>query len=122
MNSEVNMKIAIIGSRNITREDVGDISKYLPQGLNEIVSGGALGVDRIAAEYAHEHGIKLTEFLPEYNKYKRGAPLKRNELIADYADEAIALWDGSSTGTKHAIDLFLARGKNVGVIILPSKK
>ena len=90
------MKVAVIGSRNITLNNLGD---YLPEGLTEIVSGGAKGVDTYARQYANEHNIKLTEFLPEYNRYKRGAPLKRNIQIAEYADKVLAFWDGKSRGT-----------------------
>ena len=35
------MKIAVIGSRNIEPENLGD---YLPKEVSEIVSGGAKGV------------------------------------------------------------------------------
>ena len=69
------MKVAVIGSRNLTVEDLG---QYLPEGTTEIVSGGAKGVDTCAREYALAKGLKLTEFLPEYNLYGRGAPLKRH--------------------------------------------
>lgn len=69
------MKIAVIGSRNMT---VNDLGQYLPIEVSEIVSGGAKGIDTCAREYALAHGIKLTEFLPEYEKYGRSAPLKRN--------------------------------------------
>ena len=55
-------------------------------------------------EYAFAHQIKLTEFLPEYKKYKKGAPLKRNLQIIDYSDLVIAFWTGRSSGTKHIID------------------
>ena len=57
------MKLAVIGSRNLT--DI-DIDKYITADVEEIVSGGAVGVDRCAAEYARSKGLKLTEFLPEY--------------------------------------------------------
>ena len=42
------MKIAIVGSRDVT---VSDIGRYLSD-VEEIVSGGAVGVDCCAAEYA----------------------------------------------------------------------
>ena len=95
------MKVAIIGSRNLVVNNLGD---YLPEGLTEIVSGGAKGVDTTAREYAIEHSIKITEFLPEYSRYKRGAPLKRNIQIVEYADTVIAFWDGKSHGTKFVIN------------------
>lgn len=108
------MKLAVIGSRNLSV----NIDEYIPSGVSEIVSGGASGVDSCAADYARRNGIKLTEFLPEYKKYGRGAPLKRNELIAEYADAAIAFWDGKSRGTKYTIDAFKKRGKKVEVILV----
>ena len=111
------MKIAIIGSRNLSPVD---IEKYLPINISEIVSGGAKGVDRIAAYIAKKNNIPLVEFLPDYARYKRGAPLKRNEEIVKYADEAIAFWDGKSKGTLFTVELFKKAGKKVTVILMGS--
>jgi hypothetical protein len=113
------MKIAIIGSRNITIENIKD---YIPSNATEIVSGGAKGVDTCAAEYATQNKIKLTVFLPNYTRYGKGAPLKRNSEIAEYADSAIAFWDGSSKGTLYTINEFKRRNKSVIVIIQPPQK
>ncbi len=109
------MKLAIVGSRNIF---TFDLKMYLPVGGTEIVSGGAKGIDRLAAIYAKEHGILLTEFLPDYARYGKGAPLKRNEEIAEYADEALAFWDGHSRGTAHVIRMFRQLGKRVTIILV----
>lgn len=57
------MKVAVIGSRNLIVENLG---QYLPEKTTEIVSGRAKGVDTCAREYASAKGLKLTEFLPEY--------------------------------------------------------
>ena len=108
------MKLAIVGSRKLTI----DISEYMPDEVDEIVSGGAKGIDTCAAEYAKSKGIKLTEILPEYERYGRAAPIKRNEEIANCADEAIAFWDGRSKGTKHTIDYFEKLGKRVKIVIV----
>lgn len=110
------MKLAIIGSRGIEQFD---IDTYIPAGITEIVSGGAKGVDRIAREYAIKNGIKLSEFLPKYERYGRAAPLLRNKEIAAYADEALVIWDGISKGTEFTINLFKSFKKNVKVVILP---
>ena len=64
------------------------------------------------------NSIKLTEFLPDYARYKRGAPLKRNMQIIEYADVVIAFWDGESKGTKFVIDNCNKTGKEVTVIII----
>lgn len=109
------MKIAIIGSRNIFIDDLGS---YLPNNVTEIVSGGAKGVDACARKYATHNKIMLTEFLPEYARYGRAAPLKRNLQIIEYADEVLAFWDGKSKGTKHVIDTCKKLGKKVSVVII----
>ena len=59
------MKVAIIGSRTIT--DI-DLTKYIPSYTTEIVSGGAKGIDTLAEEHAKQYNLKLTVFLPEYEK------------------------------------------------------
>jgi len=107
------MKLAIIGSRNLKIENLSD---YIEENVTEIVSGGAKGIDSDAAKYAKENGIPLVEFLPDYARYKRAAPLKRNQEIAEYADEALAFWDGTSKGTLYTIELFKKLGKKVTVI------
>lgn len=94
------MKVAVIGSRGIGEID---LACYLPTECDEIVSGGAKGVDAYAAEYARKNGIKLTEFLPQYERYGRGAPIVRNRQIVEYADEVLAFWDGVSKGTLSVI-------------------
>ena len=113
------MKLAIIGSRNI---HVDNLSDHIPKETTEIVSGGAKGVDTCAEKCAYELGIKLTVFLPEYQKYGRSAPLKRNLLIAEYADKALAFWDGSSKGTLYTIKAFEKLKKDVHIITIPTQK
>ena len=109
------MKLAIIGSRELTQINVDG---YVPEGVDEIVSGGAKGVDGLAREFANRKGIKLTEFLPEYNLYGRAAPMKRNQQIAEYADQVLAFWDGKSKGTEYTINLFEKLGKRARVVVI----
>lgn len=108
-----NMRVAVIGSRKIQIDDLG---RYLPDETTEIVSGGAKGVDTCAKEYALANDIRLTEFFPDYRRYGRGAPLKRNLLIVENADLVLAFWDGASHGTKHTIDHAEKLGVPVRVI------
>ena len=61
------------------------------------------------------YDIKLTEFLPEYEKYGRSAPLKRNITIIEHSDLVLAFWDGASRGTKFVIDNCKKRGIPVRV-------
>ena len=108
------MKIAIVGSRNIT--DVA-LDNYVPEDAEEIVSGGAIGVDRCAAEYARKKGIRLTEILPQYERYGRAAPIIRNKEIVEYADKVLVFWDGSSKGTQSVIRYAQRIGKPLEVIL-----
>lgn len=108
------MKVAVIGSRSLTVSNLGD---YLPQDTTEIISGGAKGVDTCAKEYAFSHGIKIREYLPEYEKYGKTAPLKRNITIIQNADLVLAFWDGKSKGTKFVIDNCKKLGVEVRVFL-----
>lgn len=95
------MKVAVIGSRTI---NTIPLETFLPPGTDELVSGGAKGVDTFVRSFAQQKGIKLTEFFPDYPCYGRVAPLLRNRQIVDYADVVLAFWDGSSNGTRFVID------------------
>lgn len=70
-----------------------------------------------AAEYAKEKGIKLTVFLPQYERYGRAVPIVRNKEIVDYADKIIAFWDGKSKGTLSVIKYAEKTGKTCEVIL-----
>lgn len=101
------MKVAVVGSRSLC---VTDLEKYLPEETTELISGGAAGVDTSAREYALAHDTPLTEFLPDYQRYGRVAPLKRNISIIENADLVLAFWDGTSRGTKFVIENCKQRG------------
>ena len=106
------MRIAVVGSRTLTIEN---IDAYIPE-CDEIVSGGAKGVDACAEEYARRNGIKFTVFLPNYEKYGKAAPIRRNEEIVAYADKIIAFWDGVSKGTMSTIRYAEKMGKEYRIV------
>ncbi len=110
-----NMKLAIIGSRSLTAVN---LDEYISGEVEELVSGGAVGIDSLVREYAKSRSKPLVEFLPDYKRYGRAAPLIRNREIAEYAEEAIAFWDGKSRGTMHTVDLFRSLGKQVHVVTI----
>lgn len=107
------MKVAVVGSRSITVEK---LEEYLTD-AEEIVSGGAKGVDICAAQYARENGLILTEFLPEYKRYGRAAPIVRNKKIVDYADRVVVFWDGKSKGSLSVIRYAEQVGKDCKVVL-----
>lgn len=102
------MKIAVVGSRSITSVP---LERVIPPQCTEIVSGGARGVDTCARIFAKEHGLQLTEFYPDYDRYGHTAPLKRNDLIVAHADMVVAFWDGESRGTLYTLRQCKQQGK-----------
>ena len=113
------MKVAIIGSRNVKLHSISDFVPEKIAGLmTEIITGGAVGIDILALNYAREKNIKVTIFKPEYERYKKGAPLIRNQLIVDASDFVIAIWDGKSRGTKYTIDYAKKMNKEIKIYML----
>jgi len=112
------MKVLICGSRGIS--DSGVVSQAIEQcGLHptHIISGGARGVDALAAEYAASRGIQFTEYLADWDRYGKRAGFMRNCVMIGAADAVIAVWDGTSPGTKHAIEYARSCGKQVFVYL-----
>lgn len=100
-------RLAIVGSRSCP---LIDIASHIPFVPDMIVSGGARGADTLAREYAIKNNIPLIEYLPEYDRYGRRAPIMRNIQIVDNCDYLLAFWNGSSRGTKFTIDYAVRRG------------
>ena len=111
------MRVAIIGSRSVELNEEQDVLPYLPENTTGIVSGGAEGADQIAEHIAEFLHVPLTVFRPDYARFQRRAPLERNRDIVQHADYVIALWDGSSRGTAHAIEQCIKEYKPVRVLI-----
>lgn len=102
------MKLLIIGSRSITDFD---LSPYVSDEVDLIISGGAAGVDRLAEELADKRGISKLIIRPDYKKYSRAAPLIRNRAMVEAADKVIAVWDGASRGCLFSIRYAKGLGK-----------
>ncbi|HHV50727.1 MAG TPA: hypothetical protein PLG48_00350 [Candidatus Avimonas sp.] len=116
------MKVAIIGTRNAPHNIIPKILRHLPANVTEIVSGGASGVDTAAEQVASALSIPVKRFLPDYRRFGRSAPLKRNIEIVNYSDKILAFWDGKSSGTRHCIIECINRRKPVMIIRIPSGK
>lgn len=113
------MKLAVIGSRgygNYTELKTEINRLDFSNEVNEIVSGGARGADSLAEKYAHEYGIKLQVFKPDWNIGKHAGFL-RNSQIIEYADAVIAFWDGTSRGTLDSVKKAEKMGKPVVTIL-----
>lgn len=91
--------------------------------IAEIISGGALGVDRLGVRLAQDYDLPYKVFPADWSKYGKSAGYRRNVEMADYAARngvdrgaLLALWDGDSKGTSHMIDIATRKGLNVWVL------
>ena len=108
-------RVAIIGSRTFNNKSLAEyiLNKYL-NGTEIIVSGGAIGADSIAEEYAIKNKMKTDIYLPDWTIGKHAGFL-RNKKIIDAADEVIAFTNGSR-GTANSISIAKEQGKKVKII------
>lgn len=105
------MIVAVVGSRDWPDpQPIRDFIASLPEGTT-VVSGGARGVDSIAAFNARARGLKVLEIKADWDRGGRGAGFARNAEIVAKADKVVAFWDGRSRGTEHTISLARAQGK-----------
>jgi hypothetical protein len=84
---------------------------------DEIVSGGAIGVDTIAERYAFEHDIPVKRFNAKWKELGKKAGIIRDREMVEYADSVVAIWDGTSKGTKFSIDYTRQLMKPIQVFI-----
>lgn len=102
------MKLAVIGSRDFSDYEILknrlDLFRRFKI-IDEIVSGGAYGADKLAEKYAKDNNIPIKIFLPNWNKHGRVAGPIRNRQIIEYCDSMIAFWDCKSKGTLSSINI-----------------
>ena len=72
-------------------------------GIDEIVSGGASGVDTLAEEYANLYQIPFKLFPADWEKYGKAAGPIRNQQMAEYGNVLLA-FDRGTKGTKNMIE------------------
>lgn len=119
------MKLAVFGSRSY--KNYGYVRKILDEiydvePIEEIVSGGAAGVDSAARRYAKELEIPCAIYYPDYTQHQKAAPLVRNTQIAEHADSGVCFWDGDSRGTLDTLRKLVKRNKFVAVYPCDNKQ
>ena len=114
------MKVAIIGSRHFNDYEL--LEQAIQESgfdITEECCGEASGADTIGRLWAEDHGIPVTSFPADWDntevpgavvkinswgkKYNAKAGFRRNTEMITYADAVIAMWDGISPGTRHAV-------------------
>lgn len=114
------MRVIIAGSRDIENYQIvlnavemAELESNIT--ITEVVSGGARGVDKLGELIAKNNYIPVKVFRAEWDKYGKSAGYRRNVEMSEYADAVIAVWDGSSKGTRHMIDIMKKKNKVVYV-------
>lgn len=112
------MKLIIAGSRSINNTFlIGhcfDQFKYKDE-VDEIVEGGAQGVDHNASILAQRRKLYLTTMCADWAQYGKRAGFVRNEEMAVYANALLAVWNGHSSGTHDMIKRAVKKGLYVEV-------
>ena len=70
-----------------------------------ILSGTARGADVLGELWAINNSVELEKYPADWELYGKKAGFLRNVKMARHADALIALWDGTSSGTAHMIDI-----------------
>lgn len=90
----------------------------LQRGPFSVITGGALGVDRLGEAFARKHGLHVMVIEPDYRTWSgHEAPLVRNGVIANECDGMVA-WpkrSGGGGGTSNAIAWAKRWGRDVVV-------
>ena len=94
--------VAVVGSRGIGKcaALAARLAELAP---DQVVSGGAAGVDGLAAAWARANGVPLLELRPDYAAHgPTAATHVRNAEIVKRATLVLVVWDGQSKGTLRA--------------------
>ena len=95
--------VAVVGSRGIAKCTAlaARLAELAP---DQVVSGGAAGVDGLAAAWARANGVPLLELRPDYATHgPTAATHVRNAEIVKRATLVLVVWDGKSKGTLSAL-------------------
>lgn len=101
------MKLIIAGGRNLYVSSlfidhalghfgIPDAGALPPE---EIISGGASGIDQCGEIAASDYGIPVKRFEAEWHLHGNGAGPIRNAKMAEYGDVLLLIWDGESRGS-----------------------
>lgn len=100
------MNVLVAGSRsyvNCKEEIFETLDSQYVSSWKCIISGGAIGPDSIAIQWAIERKIPYKIIKPDWKKYGKGAGIIRNTELVQMSDRAIIFWDRQSKGTLDTI-------------------
>lgn len=94
----ITIKVAVVGSQDLTVDQSVRAKHLIRLFLNtygehvEVISGGALGIDTLAAQIAHRDGYRFTEYRPKNFQWDGPEGFKeRNKQIAETCDTMLCI-------------------------------
>lgn len=117
------MKLIIAGTRNLYLDSPLDLESFIFYFTNykmpdEIVSGGARGIDSQGEQLASNRNIKLKIFDANWEENGKAAGPIRNKQMAEYADALLLIWDGESKGSANMKAEMLKLNKPIYELII----
>ena len=110
--------VAVVGSRGV-KSCAALVRRLAELEPAEVVSGGAAGVDALAANWARAHEVPLTELRPNYAAHgPTAATHVRNAEIVKRAALVLVVWDGRSKGTLSTLKAARRVGRPVELLPL----
>lgn len=88
-------KVSVLGTRDF-HDKVLLESELKKEAMDVLVTGGRLGPDLLAAEFAIEHEITQQVILPDYQKDGRSANYFRNRNIIEHSTTVLIFWNERS--------------------------
>ena len=120
------MRIIVAGGRkfddyDLVRRELDNFLKDKDKSDIEIISGRAIGAERLGERYAEEHALNCVTFEAQWFKLGKRAGIVRNGQMADYASECseavlFAFWNGVSKGTKNMIYQATEKGMDIHIV------
>jgi NADPH:quinone reductase-like Zn-dependent oxidoreductase len=86
-----------------------------------LLTGGAAGVDRNAMQWAHGRGIavRTQRPAPRAGETFGRACVRRDAAMVAVARWVVAIWNGTSPGTRHTLRMAERAGTLMRVVIVP---
>ena len=111
------MKLCIAGSREYPHLDFVEYYLWTMRAFVLTLVNGMCprGVDAVALECAHRHGIAVDPRPADWNKHGRAAGPRRNTRMVHVSDAVVVFWDGKSRGSMNIIGTARQHGKLLAV-------